>query len=80
MAILQKNDLLGSILNLFFTNNYLWWIATTSSEKIKIRKYPYMTEEELSETLYWEEDRLFGNTPIESSYRCLLYTSDAADE
>ena len=30
-----------------FTNNYLWWIATTSSEKIKIRKYPYMTEEEL---------------------------------
>ena len=59
-----------------FTNNYLWWIATTSSEKIKIRKYPYMTEEELSETLYWEEDRLFGNTPIESSYRILSQNAE----
>ena len=35
-----------------------------------------MTEEELSETLYWEEDRLFGNTPIESSYRILSQNAE----
>ncbi len=44
------------------------------------RKFPDMTDEELAESMYWEEDRLFsGDDPKTTGYRVLSHSTEGYD-
>jgi hypothetical protein len=62
-----------------YTARHITLILNGADSPVRTRRFPRMTEDELEETVYWEEDRLFGTVPHSADYRILSSSPEGYD-
>jgi hypothetical protein len=62
-----------------YTARHITLLLNGAGSPVRTRRFPRMTEDELEETVYWEEDRLFGTAPHSADYRILSSSPEGYD-